>query len=93
MGPFKVLDKERERRAQFDAFNSGLHLLDSNNYNGQTRHTQMHLSLPFLSQSFGLLILSLRVHNSQTLTVGDIDETHSPNKGKKQNNKQTNMIA
>ena len=31
--------------------------------------------------SFGLLIL--RVHNSQTLTVGDIDDAHSLNKGKR----------
>ena len=31
--------------------------------------------------SFGLLIL--RVRNSQTLTIDDIDDAHSPNKGKR----------
>ena len=50
VGPFKVLDKERD----------GLNLKPSKVlyifliptiYNGQTRHTQMHLPLLFLSQS------------------------------------------
>ena len=34
-----------------------------------------------------LFLLSLRVHNSQTLTVGEIDDAHSPNKGKETKNR------
>ena len=48
--------------------------------------------LTWTALSFGLLILSLRVRNSQTLTVGDIDDAHSQKKKKKKekNREQTN---